>query len=235
MKKPRDPAPMSFPRLEDFEPYRELAEKLAKLEAQELDLQNAERRLETKNDDIANQRRSGGDPGEIDLDVIDAVLAGGGSAATPEAAARIDLQNARGKLVAVRRAIERVRIELYRIRNAASNELLPLMTPEYLKRRRRVVFALCELSETNENLWEMGDELSRRGFAHQHIFQPGRMFERRFFNLNTSTSAASKFLIEEVADGIVTAEEVEKFVRSPVPMDRLRAAEKEHKRSEKTT
>ena len=81
----------------------------------------------------------------------------------------------------------------------------------------------------------MGDELSRRRFAWHGILPPGRMFQWVSANLKTSVSAASKFLIEEVRDGIVAVGEIEKFVRSPVLMDQLRAAEKEHKRLEKTT
>ncbi len=229
---PKTRTQIDYPALDDFEPYREPAERIARFEDQERLLQADELRLAAEVDRLANQRREG-EP-ELDLDALDAVLAGDVPPSSPLQATRLDLENVRRKLVVVRRAIEQGRIELDRVRNQASTELLTGLVPDYVELSRDVVFAICKLADANDCVWGVGDELTRRGFRWEHVLPPGKAFERGFINLNTSTSAASKFLVEKVRDGLVAVEEIEKSVRSPVLMDQLRAAEKEHKRLEKT-
>jgi len=231
MPKTRTPK-ADYPSLDDFEPYREPAEKLAELNRKKAELEVEERRLDVEVAGLGFRRRSR-EP-KLDLDAIAGVLAGDAPPSNKIEATQLDLKNTREKLFFVRRAIEQLRVELERVTNAASNELLPPMAQEYLKKRRRVVFAVCEISEANEDLWKVGDRLTNLGFSWQHILRPGRMFRWTSANLRTSVSAASKFLIEEVRDGIVAVEDVEKFVRSPTLMEQLRQAEKEHKRLEKT-
>lgn len=233
MKKSADPAPINLPNLDDYEPYLEPAETIARYETKEIELAAEERRLSDDLDRLAAQLPAR--KAKLDLDALDAVLAGDVAPSSPLEAAQLDLANVRRKVVVVRRAIEEFRIDdLGRAVNAASNHLLPPLTDDYRALRRRVVFAVCEMSDGNERLWEMGDELTNRGFAWQHILPPGRMFQRPMLNLGTSASAASQFIIAEVADGVVCVDEIEKFIRSDVLLEALRTAEKSRSEMEKT-